>query len=466
MQIPTSSTVWWAPVCRSPVALHVEVEPAVAGQQVEHVVEEADAGLALAARRRRRASASTWTSVSPVLRSISAARLISLPIVADAGLHRLGVELEALRAGERRRGAGELGGVRSIRTSVKPAAEVRGDSAEAKRAAPLVGSDVVRAGDVVAERGPGGGADEHAAGAGDPRRQRLGACGRPAAGARARTPRRARARGRASETCTSRHDRARVSAQAADPRAASRVEQLAGAARRRPPASRRRARPGPAGRAPAARIAIAGRRSPAGRSGRRTPSIPTWPNTWRLASWTYRLPGPTITSTGAHRLGPVRERGDRLGTAHAVDLEAPVSRQAPRIDRVDLAVTAGRRAHGDLLDAGHAGRDDAHHDRARVRRPAAGHVHAPRVAPGPRGASPRDRRSRPLIGASATPARPARHCDRQLEPGATCGVEAARGAVASSASRHPQRRRRRRRRCRTARVLAHGRRRPRREPRR
>ena len=43
--MPTSSTVWWAPVSRSPFALNPQAEPAVAGEQVEHVVEEADPGL-------------------------------------------------------------------------------------------------------------------------------------------------------------------------------------------------------------------------------------------------------------------------------------------------------------------------------------------------------------------------------------------------------------------------------------
>ena len=42
--MPTSSTVWWAPVSRSPLASTSQAEPAVAGEQVEHVVEEADAG--------------------------------------------------------------------------------------------------------------------------------------------------------------------------------------------------------------------------------------------------------------------------------------------------------------------------------------------------------------------------------------------------------------------------------------
>ena len=42
--------------------------------------------------------------------------------------------------------------------------------------------------------------------------------------------------------------------------------------------------------------------------------------TWRLASCTYRLPGPAITSTRGDRLGAVGERGDRLRAAHRVDL--------------------------------------------------------------------------------------------------------------------------------------------------
>ena len=41
--MPTSSTVWWAPVSRSPLASHREPEPAVAAEQLEHVVEEPDA---------------------------------------------------------------------------------------------------------------------------------------------------------------------------------------------------------------------------------------------------------------------------------------------------------------------------------------------------------------------------------------------------------------------------------------
>ena len=42
------------------------------------------------------------------------------------------------------------------------------------------------------------------------------------------------------------------------------------------------------------------------------------PGAWPPAR--RRCPGPTITSTGGDRLGPVRERGDRLRAAHRVDL--------------------------------------------------------------------------------------------------------------------------------------------------
>ena len=35
-----------------------------------------------------------------------------------------------------------------------------------------------------------------------------------------------------------------------------------------------------------------------------TPSIDTRPTTWRLASWTQALPGPTITSTAGIRSVP------------------------------------------------------------------------------------------------------------------------------------------------------------------
>ena len=42
---------------------------------------------------------------------------------------------------------------------------------------------------------------------------------------------------------------------------------------------------------------------------------------------------------------------------------------------MNLAVRAGRRAHGDVEYAGGARRDDAHHDRARIGSTPSGHVH-------------------------------------------------------------------------------------------
>ena len=98
------------------------------------------------------------------------------------------------------------------------------------------------------------------------------------------------------------------------------------------------------------------------------------PESWRLASCTYRLPGPTITSTGSDALGAVGQRGDRVGASHAVDLVGARQRAGAEDHRIDLAVEAGRRAHGNALDTGCTGRGDAHHDRARIRRAAAGHV--------------------------------------------------------------------------------------------
>jgi hypothetical protein len=42
--MPTSSTVWWASMCRSPLGLDVEVDQAVADDLLEHVVEERQTG--------------------------------------------------------------------------------------------------------------------------------------------------------------------------------------------------------------------------------------------------------------------------------------------------------------------------------------------------------------------------------------------------------------------------------------
>ena len=47
--MPTSSTVWCWSTSRSPVGLQLQIEAAVLGEQLQHVVEEADAGRDLVA---------------------------------------------------------------------------------------------------------------------------------------------------------------------------------------------------------------------------------------------------------------------------------------------------------------------------------------------------------------------------------------------------------------------------------
>ena len=64
----TSSTVWWVSMCRSPVASHAQVEPAVAAELVEHVVVERDAGRDVGDGRCRRGRSSTSIDVSLVAR--------------------------------------------------------------------------------------------------------------------------------------------------------------------------------------------------------------------------------------------------------------------------------------------------------------------------------------------------------------------------------------------------------------
>ena len=166
MQIPTSSTVWCAPVCEVAAGLDGEIEPAVAREQIEHVIEEPDAGVALAPRRLRRARGSTL----------------------DVGLAGLAVDLGGAGHRGHCRGCGlpsTARGARSPRRG-RPGAAARASSAAvadpdlAEAAAEVPGRQrrgeprravrrqhVVRAGDVVAERGARVRADEHAAGVGD-----------------------------------------------------------------------------------------------------------------------------------------------------------------------------------------------------------------------------------------------------------------------------------------------------------
>ena len=80
----------------------------------------------------------------------------------------------------------------------------------------------------------------------------------------------------------------------------------------------------------------------------------------------------------ADRLGAVGHGGDRLGSAHAVDLVDPGHRRRGQGRVVDAAVGRRRHAQDHLGHAGHPGRSGTHEDRRRVAGPP-----ARRVAPGP-----------------------------------------------------------------------------------
>ena len=114
--MPTSSTVWWPSMCRSPLALDVEVDQAVARDLVEHVVEEADAG-----RELRGAAA--------------------VEVDADADLRFLGVAADvggARRSADRLRGGGgghAQAGARGRRASAYFPPACRPSGAGSRRAA-------------------------------------------------------------------------------------------------------------------------------------------------------------------------------------------------------------------------------------------------------------------------------------------------------------------------------------------
>ena len=87
------------------------------------------------------ASVEAHVGLGGVALDASRVRLMRPWILPDARLHRLGVHLEALGAGDRGAGGGELARRASpIRTSAIVRRKWRGESAEAKRAAPPVGS--------------------------------------------------------------------------------------------------------------------------------------------------------------------------------------------------------------------------------------------------------------------------------------------------------------------------------------
>ena len=128
------------PVCRSPWPA-AQVHTSVPSQQVQHVVEETDPRGALAPRPSPSSSrVRSDLGLAGLTLDLGSTGHGEPSTVANACLQRLGVQLKALRPRDRgRRPAPAPAPPSPIRTSVKRRRKWTGDSAEAKRAAPLVG---------------------------------------------------------------------------------------------------------------------------------------------------------------------------------------------------------------------------------------------------------------------------------------------------------------------------------------
>ena len=301
-----------------------------------------------------------------------------------ARLHRLGVHLKALGAGDRRAGGGELGTCAAQRTDPHlghapaevPRGERRGEAGGAVRRQHVVG-----AGDIVAEGRRRAGADEQAAGASAPSARAPRARRRSAAGARGRTRWRARSPRARRRTCTSAKAASATVGCSTTSRSSARASASSTACGRARPPRRgcpRRARPGRACPAPPA--ALAGARVRAehdqqvARAGEPVDARRS-PESCALGLLHVQVPRPDDHIHAPHRLGSVGERGDRLRAAHPVHALDPAQPAGAEDRRVDAPVASGRGAHGDVDHARGARGDDAHHDRARVGRAAARHVH-------------------------------------------------------------------------------------------
>ena len=117
---------------------HVKVEAAVAGEQVEHVVEEADPGLALAGAGPVEPEGDLRSRSRAVLRSISSGAGHRLPLSRmRASIDRAWSSKPSARATGAAARASAVPS--SIRTSVKLRRKCEGESADANRAAPPVG---------------------------------------------------------------------------------------------------------------------------------------------------------------------------------------------------------------------------------------------------------------------------------------------------------------------------------------
>ena len=139
MQMPTSSTVWWAPVCRSPLRRDGQLQAAVAGQQVEHVVKEADPGVALALAEAVQGELDLDVGLGGLAVDLGG-RLIATHCreCGPPSTRRARSKPSARASGAAARASADAPS--PIRTSLMRRRKCWGESAEANRAAPLVGS--------------------------------------------------------------------------------------------------------------------------------------------------------------------------------------------------------------------------------------------------------------------------------------------------------------------------------------
>ena len=362
----------------------------------------------------------TRMSVSPVVRSISAVLLMS----ADCRECGLPSSVRAARSPPpvpRRRRPVRAPSARSIRTSVVVRRNWRGETARREPGRSGGREDVVRTGDVVAERGAGSRADEHASGGQDPRRQgshrpsdQLEVLGRERLGELDRLL-----------GVTHPYERGHGAGLGAGLDAPlERVQQLV--RDRHADHQRAGAVLGLGQQVEREQLGIrAGVRDHHQVAGAGEAVDPHPRRQLALRLLHVQVAGADDHVDRGDRLGSERERRDRLRAPHPVHGRGARQVAGGEHRRIDIALGARRRAHHDLRHARDFRRHHAHHDGARVRRPASRHVHGgspDRNAPDPDGVGPKS--DGPVgLGVEGC-ARDLPHVgDRLLEPRADARVE-------------------------------------------
>ena len=158
--------------------------------------------------------------------------------------------------------------------------------------------------------------------------------------------------------------------------------------------------------------------------------MPTRPNSWRLASATNALPGPTSMSTGAIVLGAEGHGRDGLHAAERVDLVRAAPCASPRRWPVRGVPATAARSRDHALHAGDLGRHHAHVRRSDHRIPPARNVTADATAP----ECSCGRAPRPDIVSTST-SRSAARCLGEACESAPARIECRRSLAAATAVR-------------------------------